>query len=120
MAHYLKNKDLLVEVIRSKELGRPTDKLVDMFILLAEQASHRLYYTDPMDREDCVAGAVADLVRNWSKFDETRFSNAFAYYTQVVKNGFAKTWHSLGHKPGSPQVVSLTALNYLDGFSDED
>lgn len=104
----------------SKQRGEPTAELVRMFMLLAKHASMRLHYTDPMDREDCIAGAIEDLLRHWRKFDETRYDNAFAYYTQIIKNGFVKTWYKLGHKPGDPRILSLSSINDLEGVSYDD
>jgi len=110
MAYYLSNKDLLNEIKISKSKGEPTDKLVQMFILLSNHTSQRLKYRNPMDREDCIAAAIEDLVRYWYKFDETKYSNAFAYYTQIVKNAFVKSWYILGHKPNSPEIISISNL----------
>lgn len=95
MAIYLKNADLLEEIRRSKQQGKLTDKAVRMFILLANKSSEKLKYKNPDDREDCISSAIEDLLRYWDRFDETKSTNAFAFYTQISKNGFAKGWKKL-------------------------
>jgi DNA-directed RNA polymerase specialized sigma subunit len=95
VAIYLKNADLLAEVRKSKEKGELTPEAVRMFILLANKCSERLKYKNPDDREDCISSAIEDLLRYWARFDETKSTNAFAYFTQISKNGFAKGWKKL-------------------------
>lgn len=106
--HYVKNKDLLAEILKSREQGRITSEASEMFYLIAEGLSKRLVYQDDEDRKDCISYAVEECLKYWDRFDPDRqkYPNPFAYFTQVCKNGFAKSWRELGkyHFPNSIMV----------------
>lgn len=108
MPIYLKNSDLLKEVLLSKEKGKLTPLATEMFIKIANESSRKLKYKDPLDREDCIAGAIEDMIRYWDRFDVTKSTNAFAYYTQLSKNGMGKTWKKL-HPPDAGQMMSISS-----------
>lgn len=110
MAYYVKNKDLLLEIIKCKEQGFLTPQAVKMFELIAEQSNKKLSYKDPMDKEDCISGAIEDLLKYWNRFKPEVSTNAFAFYTQIAKNGFAKAWKKL-HPPDKGQTLSLSDDN---------
>jgi DNA-directed RNA polymerase specialized sigma subunit len=105
MAHHVKNKDLREEIIKSKEQDELTKEALDMLILMAEKFSHKMNYLYSEDKEDCISFAVMDCFQYWRGYDPTKSANAFAYYTQIIKNGFAKGWRKLhGHMPYSTKV----------------
>ena len=86
--NYLNNADLLAEVIKSKEQGRMTDKLARMLTMLTSNYSKKHIFASYTYNDDMQAYAMMMLVRTWHKFDETRFSNPFAFYTQCIKSSF--------------------------------
>jgi hypothetical protein len=100
--HYINNKEFTQAVIDSKKLGELTPFAVECFISLANRAVDRLYFKDPRDREDCIQSAILDCLKYWRSFDETKTAtpNAFAYFTQMCKNGYAKEWKKIHKKTG--------------------
>jgi DNA-directed RNA polymerase specialized sigma subunit len=105
MAIIVKNADLRNEIIKSKEKDELTKEALDMFILMARKFSKKLNYIYPEDREDCISFAVMDCYQYWRGYDPEKSQNAFAYYTQVIKNGFAKGWRKLyGNMPKSHKI----------------
>lgn len=86
--NYLNNQDLLAEVIKSKEEQRMTDKLARMLTMLTANYSKKNIFASYTYNEDMQAYAMMMLVRTWHKFDETRFNNPFAFYTQCIKSSF--------------------------------
>jgi DNA-directed RNA polymerase specialized sigma subunit len=110
MPYYVKNSELLKEVISSKENGKLSDRAVAMFILIATESNKKLKYKDPMDREDCISAALEDLIRYWDRFDPAKSNNAFAFFSQIAKHGFAKGWKKL-HNPEMGQMLSISADN---------
>lgn len=106
---YLKNSELLKEIIISKEKDELTSEAVRMFIILSNEISRKLRYKEPMDREDCVAFAIYDLLKYWRSFDPTKGTNAFAYYSQVAKAGLAKGWSKL-HPKDTPFIVTINDI----------
>lgn len=106
MAHYVKNKDLLKEIIESKENGKLTSLAIDMLSRIAIESSKKLKYRNEMDREDCIAYALEDILKYWKGFKPEKSNNAFAYYTQIIKNGFAKGFKKL-HPPKMKNMVPI-------------
>lgn len=95
-SHYVKNADLLAEWKRCKEADEVSNELASMFMQIATKMSSKLKYNNEQDREDCISTAVLDCMRYWKRYDPNITENAFAYFTSVCKNGFAKGWRGLG------------------------
>ena len=91
---YLNNKELHNAIIASQEKGELTREAQNMLMLLAQEASKRLKYSREEDRDDCVQQARLDLLKYWSGY-KPQYKNAFAYYTEIAKKGFAKGWNKL-------------------------
>lgn len=113
---YISNKEFTAEIIACKKKGELSKRAVEFFTLLADRTINRLTYENPLDREDCVQAALLDLCKYWKNFDPALSNNAFAYYTQFVKNGYAKQFKDLHptfpkDKDGKRQKVKFVSLN---------
>lgn len=86
--HYVTNAQLLPAVLEAKQLGRVTDKLAKMLLLIAERYSRKSWFSGYSYREDMVALAMVNLCANALKFDPAKSSNPFAYYTTAIHNSF--------------------------------
>jgi DNA-directed RNA polymerase specialized sigma subunit len=105
MAHYVKNSDLRNEIIRCKEKDEISREAIEMFQLMARKFSDKLTYIYEEDREDCIAFGVMDCYQYWRGYNPEKSQNAFAYFTQIIKNGFAKGWRKLyGNMPKSKKI----------------
>lgn len=113
--HYVKNSDLLKEIIVSKEKGSLTPKALDMLMRIANESNKRLRYKNPLDKEDCISGAIEDLLRYWDRFDPAKSNNPFAFYSQMAKHGFGKVWKKL-HPEGFDNTLSLSQDNVYSNF----
>jgi len=96
--NYLNNKDLYLEIIRSKENDKLTKTAEKMLILLTDRVSRKMIYLDYKDREDCIGFAHLDVFKYWKSFNPAKSENAFAYYTQIIKRGLAKGWNHVHPK----------------------
>lgn len=92
---YINNKELLSEVLLSKQLGHRTNKLDNMLILLAKRVGYKFTYNTEEDREDCHSEAIIDLLIKWDTFDESRTDNPFSYYTTIALNSYRKAFKDL-------------------------
>ena len=114
--HYINNKDFTRSIIESKEADVLTPFAIDCFISLANRAVNRLYFQDSRDREDCIQSAILDCLKYWRSFDETKSKNpnAFAYFTQICKNGYAKEWKKIHKKTGldKDEPLEFISLGY--------
>jgi len=103
--HHVKNIDLRNEIIKCKKNDKLSKEALDMFILMAKKYSRKYNYIYPEDGEDCIAFAIMDCYQYWRGYDPEISPNAFAYFTQIIKNGFAKGWRKLyGNMPKSKKI----------------
>lgn len=86
--HYLTNAALLEAVKDAKAKGYLTDELGKMFMVLVARYASKINFVGYPYNQDLQGQALVNLARGWASFDETRFSNAFAYYTQITHNSF--------------------------------
>lgn len=86
--NYLNNKDLLAEVLKSKEQGFMTQKLATMLQLLTTKYAKKGNFSGYTYNEDMQAYAMLMLVKTWDSFDPNKSSNPFAFFTQCIKNSF--------------------------------
>lgn len=92
--NYLNNKDLYNEIVQSKEDDKLTKNAEKMLILLAERTIRKLNYVSNDDRQDCLQFAMLDLLKYWRNFNP-KYPNAFAYFTEISKRGYAKGWNKI-------------------------
>lgn len=111
--HYINNKEFTQGIIECKQTGELSNFVVDCFISLANRAVDRLYFRDDRDREDCIQSAILDCLKYWKSFDETKMAvpNAFAYFTQICKMGYAKEWKKIHKKTGLDQDEVLEFIS---------
>lgn len=85
---YLKNADLLAEVIKCKEAGKMSNTLATMLYTLTTRYASKPNFSGYTYIDDMIAEALADLCKNALKFKPERSSNPFAFYTQCIHNSF--------------------------------
>lgn len=85
---YLNNRDLLEEVKKSKKRKQMTDKFAKMLQLLCAKYAKKGNFINYTYNEDMQAYALLMLVRTWDSFDPAKSQNAFAFFTQCIKNSF--------------------------------
>ena len=122
--YYINNRDFTNEIIRCKygylneetgyqhKAGELSPKAIEYFVLLANRTIDRLHFSNPLDREDCIQSALLDLLRYWKKFNEEKSTNAFAYFTQIVKNGYAKEFKKIHKHVGKGERIEFVSLSY--------
>ena len=107
--NYLNNKDLYDEIVKSKEDGKLTRDAEKMLVLLAERAIRKLNYVNEDDRQDCLQFALLDLLKYWENFNP-KYKNAFAYFTEIAKRGYAKGWNKI-HPTKYKNTMSIDRIN---------
>ena len=86
--YYLTNATLLPEVIKCKKAGKISNELAKMLMLLTERYSKSSKFGGYTFREDMVSEALINLCQNALKFDPTKSSNPFAFYTTSIHHSF--------------------------------
>jgi len=108
---YVNNKDFTNEIVKCKVTGELSSFAVDCFMAISNRAIDKLHFDDPRDREDCIQSALIDCVKYWKSFDITVSQNAFAYFTQTAKNGYAKEWKKIHKKTGLDKGDPLSFIS---------
>ena len=111
--HYLSNKDLYAEIMVSKAQGKLTRKAEQMIILLGKNVIKKMYYRNADDKHDCFQEAMLDVFKGWHNFDEVKGDNPFAYYTEIIKRGLAKSWNNLHKTKGADvEIISISGVSH--------
>lgn len=88
--HYLSNKKLLAEIAKCKANNNIlSNELALALKEIADKASYRFCWNTRYI-EDQQGDALLRLCENWMKFDESKYSNAFAYYTEICKMSYIR------------------------------
>lgn len=106
--HYVKNADLRAQLIESKEQDKLTPLALEMLMMMANRFSEKFSYVYEEDREDCIAFAIMDCFQYWRGYNPEKSANAFAYMTQMIKNGYAKGWRKIHGKMPISKKVSIS------------
>jgi hypothetical protein len=122
--YYINNREFTNEIIRCKyghlnletgyqhKVGELSPKAIEYFMILSERAIQKLKFPSSLDREDCIQSALLDLLRYWANFNEDKSNNAFAYFTQIAKNGYAKEYKKIYKHIGKGERVEFVSLSY--------
>lgn len=86
--NYLNNKDMLEELKKSKKDGKMTRELTNMVMLLTRRYAEHPWFVNYTYNDDMQSFALLTLVKFWDRFDPEKGSNAFAYFTQIIKRAF--------------------------------
>jgi hypothetical protein len=109
---YLKPKDLYIEIIVSKEMGKLTKDAEKYLNILGKNIMKKFYYNNNDDKLDCYQNGMYQIYKNWHLFDELKGDNPFAYYTEIFKRGVAAGWKEVNK--GRNECISMDNI-YEDG-----
>lgn len=104
---YVSNKDLLREIILSKEQDQLTNNAIMMFQKMAEHLAESRPYKYEEDKQDAIQTAMLDIAMYWRGFNCEKFTNPFAYYTSMLTNGLQKGWNKIYGKFKASEMTSL-------------
>lgn len=111
--NYLSNRELTYEMIISREMGILSDKAKNMLLLINKNISRKFHYANPDDRLDCEAEGLYQMFKNWYSFDIEKGDNAFSFFTEVSKRGFAQGFNRLYKKDGNGGYWKPVAFSQL-------
>lgn len=88
--HYLKNKELIAELEKCKEIGPKyvSEKLGGMFYLIARNLIKKPNWSGYTWKDDMVQEAVLTCTKYIYNFDPNKSQNPFAYISQICNNSF--------------------------------
>jgi hypothetical protein len=92
--YYVDGKDFLrrIKIQKTEPNKRNWEEIGKIFLKIAtRQLTKTNYIAYSWDRkQDMITEATYLMVLRWKSFDETRFNNPFAYFTEIAKNAYAK------------------------------
>jgi hypothetical protein len=94
-SYYFNNKEMYKEIVISKAIGKLSNILFNNLLEIVKGVSKKFKYDDEDDRYDCEAYAIEMIIKNWYHFDEEKYDNVFAYFTEIIKRGFANQYNKL-------------------------
>lgn len=74
----------------SKDHGRITDKLAQMYMMLCEKYAMKFNWRGYTYRDEMEASAILQLTYVGLRFNEAKSANPFAYYTAAITNSFCR------------------------------
>ena len=87
-SYYVKNVDLLKEIVILKETGEFTNQLGKYIIKIVNGLSLRPNFCGYTYIDDMRSEAILSIVKGIKNFDLEKYSNPFAYITQIAWNAF--------------------------------
>lgn len=85
---YVKNADLLDEIIKYKKTNEISEELAKMLILIAENYSKKPNFIGYSWRNDMVSEALLTCIKYMHNFDPAKSRNPFAYISQICLRAF--------------------------------
>ena len=86
--YYVKNIDLLNEIVKFKETGIASDELGKMLLNIANHLVTKGNYNKYTWKKDMVSDSMYVCIRYLRSFNPDKSTNAFSYVTQIVNNAF--------------------------------
>jgi DNA-directed RNA polymerase specialized sigma24 family protein len=86
--NYLNNADLLIELEKSRDQDKMTEKLAHMLQTLAARYASQGNFAGYTYVEDMKAYAMFMVCRTWHRFDPAKSKNPFAFFTQCIKHSY--------------------------------
>lgn len=121
--NYINNKDLLAEVLKSKERGKMTDEFGKMMMLLVKRYSKQGCYSGYTYVDDMESYALMTVCKVWNSFNPEKSDNPFAYFTQTIKRAFWQYLHQEErHRDIRDEMLmqegELPSHTYMDKYSE--
>ena len=100
-AHYVDNKKFLQALIDYRklideanasgdEVPRVPDYIGECFVKIATHLSYKSNFINYTFRDDMISDGIENCLTAAAKFDPTKSSNPFAYYTQIIYFAFIR------------------------------
>jgi len=86
--NYLNNPDLLEELTQCQDEGVMSDRLGQMFLLLAQKYAQHRYFNQYPYKEDLIGTGVLACCNSFMKFDRNESSNPFAFFSTCVYRAY--------------------------------
>lgn len=113
--YYVRNKDLLPEVLIYRETGNITEELGRMVMQIASNYSNKGSFASYTWKEDMIGEAVLTCFKYMHNFNPEKFErpNPFAYFTTIIHNAFIN-YIRKQNKHSEIKDICYNRVNILD------
>lgn len=88
VTYYVRNKDLIPEIMKMNESGVISEELGRMLLLIAKNLSNKGNFINYTWKDDMIQEAVLTCCRYLKNFDLRKSNNPFAYITTICNHAF--------------------------------
>lgn len=117
--YYVNNKEFLRLLTEHKQVENKKnwEELGKIFLKIATRYLNKPSFIQySIDwKQDMITESIYLMVLRWKSFDETRYDNPFAYFTEIAKNAVNKF---LGDKNEEAQLISK--FNFIDSLGEDE
>lgn len=118
--NYIKNTEMLYQFLLSKGKGKPTDLYYKMLYQIASGIHFKLNRNyNTQYRDDILTDVYIHLLKNFNKFNEKKYDNIVAYYSEIAKRACTEYYNREKYKTknyitfGKNRFISLSDVyNY--------
>ena len=110
---YVDPKKFYEEMVKSKQQDELTKEAIRMIALIIERYSHKYYYQDIMDKEDCQSFAIMQILKNWRSYKPELNRNAFSYFTSAARQNLNQGWQQINGWKNEAEHFRLNSLNSI-------
>lgn len=111
---YIDKREIYKEIVISKAQGKRTRKFENMCYLIAKGIANKFSYRTSDDKHDAIQNAMLDMLRFWYNFDPERYSDAFAYFSEIAKRAIVKSYKRMYIPTGSDGEITYSFDNLLN------
>lgn len=113
--HYIDNQKLTYQVILSKGLGKPTEKLKMMLYNICFGLHQKLQKDYPMEyRYDILTDTYIHLLNKYNRYNEKAYDNCIAYFSELAKRGLAHFFNAERFKTNNYQSFGKNKFISID------
>lgn len=117
--YYVNNKEFLRLLVQHKQVeeGKNWEELGKIFLKIATRYLNKPSFIQySIDRkQDMISESIYFMVLRWRSFDETKYNNPFAYFTEIAKNAVNKY---LGERNHDSQYISN--IQFIDSLGEDE
>lgn len=78
------DKELLVEIEKSKELGEVTSRLGELFLAIAERGNARKGFGILAYKDDIIAQGVLMMCKSYTSFKPEKSDHPYSFFSQIA------------------------------------
>jgi len=86
--HYVSNKEMLEEFRKYKKTGKISNRLGEMFLLIATNLANRSNFIGYTWKDDMIGEAVLTCIKYSKNFDPDKSNNPWGYISRFCQNSF--------------------------------